>query len=224
MSALAGNTLEYTHPKNDAAHHIYIRAMTCFVISGFSGHYDAKCASESGGAIDTSRVPEAASESLRDALIENTKFFDLPRVRNWWNTWSYPLRDYRHDGALITNNLHGFDEQTSYKNWPRDIIVKSLAKQKTRVIYRSPDNFRRAISVAETYDSRSGDLNAPIIETEIAVERADHSGNADFYSYNADGQLSTTSKFPAGERPVPGVCLGCHYNPDKGLFTRQAEL
>ena len=53
-----------------------------------------------------------------------------------------------------------------------------------------------------------------------AMDRSDGSGNADFYSYNSKGQLSTTSLFPSGPRQVPGFCMGCHYSIETKTFDR----
>jgi hypothetical protein len=173
--------------------------------------------------VDVEGLPESAIESLESAINQNSKFFDLNLLRNWWNTWSYALRNKRGHDGLITDQISEFAARTGYKDWTKEVVAFSWVKHKTRVIYRSPSDKAYFISVSETRDSETGDVTAPLIETEIAVERSDGSGNVDFYSYNADGQLSTTAIFPAGERPVPGVCLSCHYSSTSGKFERSGN-
>ena len=123
---------------------------------------------------------------------------------------------------MIPTSLEDFERLHEYKNWPREVIKKSRVKSKTRVIYRSPGD-SHAISISETRDSVTGDLESKVIETEVVIERSDHSGNFDFFAYDADGQLSPTAWFPSGEKTLPGICMSCHHSPTSGTFKRSGR-
>ncbi|MEI6398624.1 MAG: hypothetical protein WCO71_07635 [Pseudomonadota bacterium] len=220
-AAQAENQIAYTHPDGHSGREKLTRVMTCYIADGVTGTHDDRCLKKSDGVINVSKIPESAQEELQESFTTGTRLFDLRAIRSWLNTWSYPTRSIRHQDLLITNDLAGFRQSTNFRQWPKEIIERSAIKQKTRVIYRSPEGFSPATSVAECYDSETGDVTAALLETEIAIERLDGSGNADYYSYNPDGQLSSTSRFPAGERPVPDMCLSCHYNASQGIFGRK---
>lgn len=125
----------------------------------------------------------------------------------------------KHDD-YIKQNLQEFIGATNYPSWPRTIVNRSGIKQKTRVIYRSPENFPQQISVSETRDCDNGDLNAEKLETEIAVRRHGGERTFEFYTYDKSGRLAEHSEFPAGERPSPTVCVACHYHPGQRAVTR----
>ena len=220
FTAIGQEQIPFRQPGSDSIRDRYLRAMTCYVIDGVQGSFDPKCQLTSAGIINTKGLPESASEELRESFISGSNFFDMARLRQWWNTWAYPSRERRSQSKIITNDLEAFKKNTGFKSWPSEVIAPSAVKNKTRVIYRSPATFTPGISVAETYDNMTGDLTSSVLETEIAIDRMDGSENADFYAYNHSGQLSTTSHFPAGERAVPGFCLGCHHAPARGTFGR----
>lgn len=219
-SSFGESATTFTQPDANSAHHRFIRAFTCYVIDGIEGAHNKDCLHKKSGKIDTSALPQSATEELSESMISGTSFFDLPALRQWWNTWAYSLRPQRSSTQLISNDLESFKRNSGFRSWSSDVFAPSAVKQKTRVIYRSPETFSPSMSVAETYDTRIHDLSADVLETEIAIDRTDGSGNADFFSYNRQGQLSTTSTFPVGERPVPGFCLGCHHAPSRGTFGR----
>lgn len=218
--SLSAETVTFTHPSSNNGRDQYLRALTCYLVNQVAGTPSETCLTSSEGFFETKNLPEQATESLRASMIGNTNFFDFEKLGNWSNTWSYALRNRRTQVAVISDTLEQFKNSTQYKSWPREIILRSTAKQKTRVIYRSPMPLPFGLSVAETYESVTGDLTAPLIETEVAMDRTDGSGNADFYSYNSTGQLSTTSLFPGGPRQVPGFCMGCHYSVETKTFER----
>jgi hypothetical protein len=212
--------VSYSHPQGQSARDHFLRTLTCYLSDRVSGKFDHLCPINSDGSFDTRSLPPTAKEQLQAALVPDTKVFDLERLRSWANTWSYGLRGLRPQIETITDNLADFKRMSNFKSWPRRVVIRSVPKQKTRVIYRSLETSNIGVSVAETYDSTTGDLNAPLLETEVAVDRADGSANADFYSYNSAGQLSTTSKFPVGIRQVPGFCFGCHYSAATNTISR----
>lgn len=216
---LFGQRTEFKHPGGDGPRARYVRALTCYVIEGIHGRIDPSCQNGAIGSIDTSGLPDALSEGLLATIKPETGELDPPSLRDWWSTWSYALRQ-RRGHAVIVDSLQDFKTSTGFRNWDFEIIPLSQAKQKTRVIYRSPSTMTPGMSVSETYDSQVGDLTAKILETEIIIDRRDGSPNADFYVYNENGQLATTSHFPVGERPAPLFCLGCHYKSDHGSFER----
>lgn len=216
-------TIEFLLPLLENPRDSMVRDLSCYVADGITGTHDSNCNVRTDRSVLVEGIPESAIESLESAVNQNSNFFDLNLLQNWWNTWSYALRNRRGHEKLITDQISGFEAQTGYKEWTSEVVAFSWVKHKTRVIYRSPVEKAFFISVSETRDSETGDVTAPLIETEIAVERNDGSGNVDFYSYNADGQLSTTSRFPAGERPTPGVCLSCHHSSSSGKFERSGN-
>jgi hypothetical protein len=158
---------------------------------------------------------------MREAIDPSTAEINLLSIQAWWNTWAYGLLTNRRQSAMIKDRLEGFKQAVPFETWDKEIIEFSAIKRKTRVIYRSPVGFAFGMSVAVTLDTESAILTAPVRETEIAIDRDDGSGNADFYVYDKDGHLSTVSNFPAGERPAPSFCLGCHHSIIKHTFGRQ---
>lgn len=221
-SSRSAEVVSFTHPTGTTARDQVLRALTCYLVDQAAGNMSLGCLTNSEGFFETKNLPVSAIEGLIAAKVTGSNSFDLQKLRDWSNTWSYGLRNRRLQVAIITDSLSNLRTNTNYKSWPQEIITRSSAKQKTRVIYRSPWPQPLALSVAETYDSTVGDLTAPILETEIAMDRTDGSGNADFYSYNSAGQLSTTSMFPGGLRQVPGICMGCHYSAETKTFRRDA--
>ena len=217
---LSAETVAFTHPSSNNGRDQFQLALTCYLVDQVRGNFSERCLTSPDGFFETNNLPEQAIENLRASMIANTNVFDFEKILNWSNTWSYALRNRRPQVALISDTLAQFSKSTRYKSWPKEIIMRSTAKQKTRVIYRSPGPNPIGLSVAETYESVIGDLTAPLIETEVAMDRSDGSGNADFYSYNSKGQLSTTSLFPSGPRQVPGFCMGCHYSIETKTFDR----
>jgi hypothetical protein len=212
----------YKHPSEPSGFNTFLRALTCYVEEGVSGYHTDSCKTAQGGIIETKQMPEAAKEGLTEAKVKDSDYFEYAGLTNWLNTWSYSLRENRRQLTIIPNELSEFLKASNYKSWEREVVDRSRVKHKTRIIYRSPSSFVPGISVAETHESITGDVDSPFIEAEIAVDRLDGSGNADFYSYNSQGQLSTTSMFPNGERPVPEMCLGCHFSKPSGTFGRSA--
>jgi hypothetical protein len=220
-TALAVDQIAYTHPDGHSGREKLTRLVTCYIADGVTGTHDERCLTKSEGVINVTKIPLSAQEKLQESFTTGTRQFDLGAIRSWLSTWSYPTRSIRSQDQLITNDLAGFRQATNFRQWPKEIIERSAIKQKTRVIYRSPEGFSPATSVAECYDSETGDITTPLLETEIAMERLDGSGNADYYSYDPEGQLSSTSRFPSGERPVPDMCLSCHYNASQAIFGRK---
>jgi hypothetical protein len=218
----AQSTLRYTLPAATSPRDKYFRDLACYVFDGISGAYNKNCRTEPSGTLDTSQLPPAAAESLDRLFKPVQSGTELADLRSWWNHWSSPLRSLRGQEILIPTSLEDFERLHPYKNWPREIIIKSRVKSKTRVIYRSPVG-HPTISVSETRDSETGDLESKVFETEVVIERSDHSGNFDFFAYDADGQLSPTAWFPSGEKTLPGICMSCHHSPTSGTFKRSGR-
>ncbi len=218
----AQGTLSYTIPAGTSPRDKYFRDLACYVFDGISGAYDKACRSELSGTLDTSQIPPAAADSLDSLFKPVQSGTELADLRSWWNQWSSPLRSLRGQDTLIPTSLTDFERLHQYKNWPREIVIKSRVKSRTRVIYRSPGT-SQAISISETRDSVTGDLDSKVIETEVVIERLDQSGNFDFFAYDATGQLSSTAWFPSGEKTLPGICLSCHHSPRSGTFKRSGR-
>jgi hypothetical protein len=218
----AQGTLSYTLPAGTSPRDRYFRDLACYVFDGISGAYNKNCRTELSGVLDMSQIPPAAAESLDRLFKPVQSGTELVDLRSWWNQWSSPLRSLRGQETLIPTSLEDFERLHEYKNWPREVIKKSRVKSKTRVIYRSPGD-SHAISISETRDSVTGDLESKVIETEVVIERSDHSGNFDFFAYDADGQLSPTAWFPSGEKTLPGICMSCHHSPTSGTFKRSGR-
>lgn len=108
--------------------------------------------------------------------------------------------------------LSEFSAVTHFPDWQDEVVARSAIKRKTRHIFRSPAGFLPVISVSQTLESETGDVTAPVRETEVAIQRQDGK-NWDFYAYNSSGARSVSSTFPSGERPSPKVCISCHYSP-----------
>lgn len=125
----------------------------------------------------------------------------------------------RRQSTWILPTIAEFAAATDFAAWPSRIVEVSAVKRKTRRIFRSPDGFAPAMSVSQTLDTNSGDPLAPILETEVGVKR-EHGEDWDFYAYNRAGELSMYSTFPAGERPAPRICIGCHYDGDTRAIER----
>jgi hypothetical protein len=219
---VVGNTgVVIVHSTPDQPHNELTRAFTCYVADGIADRHQDKCLLAAQIEIDTKYLPTSASQKLRESIEPLTGRVSMNRIKDWWNTWAYGLLMTRRQSLLIKNDLEAFKSAVPFKSWDREIIEFSAVKRKTRVIYRSPEGFSFGVSVAETLESESADLSAPVRETEVAIDRDDGTGHADFYAYNKDGRLSTISTFPAGERAAPSICLGCHYSIVKHTFGRK---
>jgi hypothetical protein len=209
------------HPSADSPLNIWSRTFTCYVADGITDRHQETCLSSSQINIDAGHLPVSASLQLQETIEPDSGMANMNRLRDWWDTWAYGLLMTRRQSRLIKNDLEAFKRDVPFKSWDREVVEFSAVKRKTRVIYRSPVGFAFGISVAETLETESADVNAPVRETEVAIDRDDGSGNADFYAYNKDGRLSTTSTFPAGERTAPAVCLSCHHSVVKHTFGRK---
>lgn len=208
-------------PQPQAAAYEYVSGLLCYIEGGL--RLDAKSHEDCLASAEASMDDAPLSTDLRQALQELAV---SPHVKpleilSWWDEAQLPTIVRRRQNSIISQELADFQALTKFVTWPRTILKLSMVKRLTRVIYRSPDGVVPAMSVAVTYDSQTGDLTAPVLETEIALERMDGSGNADFYAYDDAGHLSRMSTFPSGERPVPSSCMGCHFRKQSRTFPRE---
>jgi hypothetical protein len=217
----ASDAIVIRHPGSGSARANYTRNLTCYISDALSDQHDAQCLTADDTTISLSGLPESASARLAAEIDSASNEVSLQGLMGWWNEWAYASLNSRSQSQWIRPTLAETQTRLPYKSWSREVIEFSAIKRKTRVIYRSPDNFATGVSVAETLESESGDLNAAIRETEIAIDRADATGNSDFYAYDKEGRLSSVSTFPSGERAVPGMCLSCHHSIIKKTFGRQ---
>ncbi len=222
VSALArGEMVEFKIPTNtNEANRVFQKNMARTIFNGFlSGSGDQ--VSYIGGMLrfDLNNVKDIYRDELK-ACRDDQGVLDLAALRRVWQDHFLDLRPDLGYGTLMTEALATFEHNSRFKTWEPDIIKRSDVKEKTRVIYRSPRGLSPRISVAQTHDSETGDLNAPIRETEIAIERGDNSGDWDFFAYDEQGQLQPYSEFPMGRRPSPTICSGCHYDADSGTTSR----
>jgi hypothetical protein len=115
--------------------------------------------------------------------------------------------------------LEEFSEKTQFPTWDGQLLVESRAKGYTRKLFHSPQTYSPKISVAQTHTTRDGNLNTPIRETEIMIERTPGSNQWDFIIYDSNGKLAIESEFPRESiLPSPAVCMTCHYEPSTRTF------
>lgn len=219
-AATPSTIVTFRHLEPDSALARFNRALACYISDATFGAHNEQCLNADKVAISTEQLPALAIEQLSSAIDDNSQTISTNNLREWWGIWSYALRETQLQNRVVASNLDEFKKNTGFQAWPYEVVAPSQIKGKTRVIYRSPESFARGLSVAQTLDTVDHDLSARIIETEVAIDRADNSGNVDFYSYNEEGLLSTTSLFPVGHRQVPTFCLSCHHSASRGAFTR----
>lgn len=128
---------------------------------------------------------------------------DFQRLNETWLAHFLETRHNRGNDQIMVDRLVDFQAHSQFKSWVTE-TVNSRVKRTKRRIYRGKINGRRT-SVAETLDA-SGQVR----ETEIVIERIQEPGNFEFYTYDMGGTMVTESEFPAGTRPSPVVCVGCH--------------
>jgi hypothetical protein len=219
--SFGGNSIpvDYQLPADANQRAIYTRSFSCYVFDAVNGTHAPECTDALLGSLETSSLPIEAQEGLKESLGHGLRAIRLEDIRAWWNNWAYSLRNSSQGTLEIPETLAEFEQNYHFKDWPKLVISKSRVKNKTRVIYRST-NLPQNLSVSETLDSTTGDLNALILETEIARERSDQSGHHDFFVYDSAGNLANSAHFPAGERAAPSTCLSCHYSGKTGRFER----
>jgi hypothetical protein len=144
--------------------------------------------------------------------------YDHGEFVNRWTRISNTLRHNVQNAELITDNLNEFKRSTGFESWPKQVLEVSSIKKTKRIIYRSPEDFDRAVSVAVTVQKINGVEHER--EHEVAVTRLDGSDNYDFYAYDSSGALVQYSEFPAGRLPAPKSCAGCHMNAATGKVNR----
>ena len=218
-SLMTSNQLSYRLPQGSTPRAVFTRNFSCYVFDALAGTHNSRCSKSFSGAINTEKLPPVIFESLRGLTNHGLSEIGLDNMRTWWNTWAYQVRNLHVDAELIPENLTDFIRLTNFKGWPKTIVKKSHVKNKTRVIYRFNDPSQN-LSVSETLESVTGDLNASVLETEVVLQRADGSGHHDFFVYDIDGNLANSAQFPAGERPAPSTCMSCHYSGKSGKFER----
>ena len=183
------------------------RTITCYVANAFRPF-------ERGALPCTGDVLEISDGDLAEpwaAGLATAATGGFTALRGYWDAHSNESRHVR--GQDLPDTTSGLPDFTT---WPRHIVKKSAVKRLTRVIYRGPGT-----SVAVTLATDQGDLGAPVVDTEVAVDRRDGSGDADFYVYGADGRLTTKAPFPAGDKASPTICVSCHYRPELGRVVRR---
>ena len=211
--------INYQLPQGSTPRAAFTRSFACYVFDAVSGTHRPDCSAAGSGSFDASKSPSPMTESLRNLTHNGLREIELDTIRSWWNTWSYITLNLHDDLSIIPDNLTEFIEQNDFKSWPKLVVKKSHVKNKTRVIYRS-NELPRQLSVSETLDSTNGDLNAPVLETEVVRERSDTSGHYDFFVYDIHGKLTNRAQFPSGERPAPSTCMSCHFSRKSGKFER----
>ncbi|MCX6116276.1 MAG: hypothetical protein NT027_01945 [Proteobacteria bacterium] len=211
---------DFPFPSQDSGAYEYVSGLLCYISGGLDViHPDhSECLTGTSVPINESAVTDDLQSSLRQ-LAKNPAT-SPPQILDWWDRAQLMTRKQRRQSELVTDKLSEFVDKTNFRTWPRTILNVSMVKRLTRVIYRSPSDIRPAMSVAVTYESQNGDLSKPVRETEVAIEREDGSGNADFYVYDHDGKISTTSTFPSGDQPSPSSCLSCHFNRNSRTYPR----
>lgn len=102
--------------------------------------------------------------------------------------------------------------------WHTQLHAKSRAKRQPRRVYMRHDG---QLSIAETLSD-----SCSVSETEVILRRGD--GSLNYWVYDANGQLTPESHFPAPTRGgqfvtavklAPDSCMGCHYD----FVTRQFD-
>jgi hypothetical protein len=187
------------------------RDTTYFMIVGLADGRDG-AVEDRGDAwvVDCSALPADVVEPMRAAVAFDGAL-DARRVREVFEASYLTTIGQRAQDHLIKPTETAMRTATDFLTWPSRVVEFSAVKRKTRRVFRSPEGFVPAVSVSQTLDSETGDLNAPVLETEVGVKRAG-SEDWDFYAYNHDGDLVAYSTFPAGDRPSPRICINCHYD------------
>lgn len=160
--------------------------------------------------VDCDRISAPLATALAGAVAFDGTL-DPGRLREVFEANYLGTIAQRAQDGQIKSTLAAFKQATNFTTWADTVVEFSSIKRKTRRIFRSPAGFVPAISVSQTLDSQTGDVTAPVLETEVGVLRA-NGEDWDFYAYNHEGQLSSYSTFPAGERPSPRICIACHYD------------
>lgn len=182
-----------------------------FMLRGLVADPDATVAvSERQWVVDCGRLSAELRQALAGTLAADGTV-DPGRLRTTFEAHYLETLAERGHQRLITPTLLEFKAVTGFATWRSSVVGFSVVKRKTRRIFRSPAGVRPAVSVSQTHASETGDVSTAVLETEVAVERANGS-DWDFYSYNEAGDLVEYSTFPAGQRPAPRICIACHYD------------
>jgi hypothetical protein len=195
----------------DGVGDLMTRDTTLFMLRGLLGPSDAAVIDRGESwLVDCERLSPELSAALIGALGADGTLDSRTLRAVFEARYASTIATRGHD-VWIKADLAGLEAATRFETWPFEIVAKSDVKQKTRRIFRRPTGEIPRISVSQTLATDTGDAAAAVLETEVAVER--ESGiDWDFYAYNAAGALSDYSTFPAGERPSPRICIGCHYD------------
>lgn len=180
-----------------------------YILEGFLARVDLpQLTVDSQGNLN---LPCAALSSQAQILLDkSTGAISYSELENAWSKFLLNGFADLNYASQLPGTHDEFLRVTGYRNWRHEIVKESLVKQKTRIIYRSPEGVSPRIRVADTHDDRKGDPTTPVRETEIALERPD--GNWDFFVYDKHGEPAQYSEFPSGHKMVPSICMGCHYD------------
>jgi hypothetical protein len=217
----ASAATDFPFPSPDRNAYDFLSGLLCHIAGGLGQPSTSTetCLASGTATIDDRALPAPLAADL--AALAARQDIDPQELLDWWDRAHLSSLDQRHQNPPIAPTLAEFVAHTGFQSWPQTVIRVSVVKRLTRVLYRSPEGVDPAISVAQTLETQTGDTTAPVRETEVAIERGDGSGNADFYAYNAEGRLSPTSQFPSGLRPLPSACLACHFHRSGRLFQRE---
>lgn len=163
-----------------------------------------------------------------DAFVEMSEEEDylgvMKRLRRLLTTGLYDsAEELRHPEFALPATQQELQKKMHYMKWPRQIVKKSVVKNRTRILYRNPDE-KYPLSIAETHESQEGEVESPIRETEVILKRLDGTG-WDFYVFDSTGKRTTESTFynKMGhdiKAYSPYTCMTCHYDGANRQFQR----
>ena len=160
--------------------------------------------------VDCDALPSDVVQGVRETLAYDGTI-DPRQVRLLYEANYHKTITRRRQESVIKSTEAELRAATNFTTWSNRTVPFSHIKRKSRRVFRSPADFFPTTSVSQTLDSETGDQNAVVLETEVAVKRAASDG-WDFYAYNKEGVLSEYSTFPSGQRASPNICINCHYD------------
>lgn len=165
-----------------------------------------------------------AREAFADFSAQEHYLGVMSELKSFLKSGTYDRAErLRHSVFSLPQAQQELEMKLHYRRWPKEVVKLSRVKNRTRVLYRNP-NEAQPMSIAETHDSQSGDLKTAVRETEVILKRLDGTG-WDFYVFDSRGNRTVKSTFynKAGhdvQAHSPYTCMTCHYDGANRQFQR----